>query len=136
MAVAGGIVLAGGRSERMGTPKAALPWRGSTLLRRTTGVLARSVGGRVIVVRAAGQPLPPLPGDVEVVDDPAEGLGPLQGIATGLTTAAKLGLAAAFVCATDMPFLHPSFVRRVLEGLEEPTEVVLPHARGHHQPLA
>jgi molybdopterin-guanine dinucleotide biosynthesis protein A len=136
VAVAGGIVLAGGRSERMGTPKAGLPWHGSTLLRRTTGVLARSAGGPVIVVRAPGQPLPLLPGDIEVVDDPADGLGPLQGIATGLTIAAKLGLAATFVCATDMPFLHPRFVRRVLDALEEPTEVVLPDARGHHQPLA
>ena len=29
-----GIVLAGGRSSRMGAPKAALEWHGSTLLRR------------------------------------------------------------------------------------------------------
>ena len=34
-----GIVLAGGRSSRMGTPKAALEWHGSTLLRRTVGII-------------------------------------------------------------------------------------------------
>ena len=136
MAVAGGIVLAGGRSERMGVPKAALEWHGSTLLRRTTGVLARSVGGPVLVVRAPGQPLPSLPAGVDVVDDPAEGLGPLQGIAAGLSVAAELGLTSAFVCATDMPFLHPTFVRRVLDALDAPVDIVLPHARGHHQPLA
>ena len=27
---------------------------------------------------------------------------------------------AAFVCSTDMPFLHPAFVRRVLRGLDGP----------------
>lgn len=129
-------MLAGGRSERMGTPKAALQWHGSTLLRRTTGVLARSVGGPVIVVRAPGQALPPLPAGVEVADDPAEGLGPLQGIATGLATAATLGLSAAFVCATDMPFLHPAFVRRVLDALDDESDAVVPYARGRHQPLA
>lgn len=136
VAATGGIVLVGGRSERMGAPKAALEWHGSTLLRRTTGVLARSVGGPVLVVRAPGQPVPSLPAGVHVVDDPAEGLGPLQGIATGLSVAAKLGLTYAFVCATDMPFLHPAFVRRVLDALDETTDVVLPHARGHLQPLA
>ena len=130
-----GVVLAGGRSSRMGTPKAALEWHGSTLLRRTLGVLARVVDGPVLVVRATGQALPALPARVEVVDDPAEGLGPLQGIAAGL--AALAGRArAAFVSSTDLPFLHPEFVRRVLGALGRDVDVVLPQARGYPQPLA
>jgi len=56
-----GVVLAGGRSSRMGAPKAALDWHGSTLLRRTVSVVARAVTGPVLVVRAPGQPLPDLP---------------------------------------------------------------------------
>jgi len=44
----------------MGTPKAALEWHGSTLLRRTTGILARVTDGPVLVVRAPGQELPAL----------------------------------------------------------------------------
>jgi len=43
-----GVVLAGGRSSRMGTPKAALEWYGSTLLRRTVAILARATGGPVV----------------------------------------------------------------------------------------
>ena len=119
----------------MGTPKAALEWHGSTLLRRTLGVLARVVDGPVLVVRAAGQVLPALPARVEVVEDPAEGLGPLQGIAAGL--AALAGRAeAAFVASTDLPFLHPEFVRRVLGALGPDVDVALPQARGYPQPLA
>jgi molybdopterin-guanine dinucleotide biosynthesis protein A len=38
-----GIVLAGGRPERMGTPKTTLEWHGSTLLARVAGVSARSL---------------------------------------------------------------------------------------------
>jgi molybdopterin-guanine dinucleotide biosynthesis protein A len=130
-----GMVLAGGRSSRMGTPKAELEWHGSTLLRRTLGVLARSVEGPVLVVRAAGQPLPAMPPQVDIVEDPEEGLGPLQGIAAGL--AALDGRAhAAFVCSTDLPFLHPAFVRRVLGALTDDLDVVLPIARGYPQPLA
>ncbi|HEX5347469.1 MAG TPA: NTP transferase domain-containing protein [Pseudonocardiaceae bacterium] len=131
-----GVVLAGGRSSRMGRPKAELEWHGSTLLRRTLGVLARSVDGPLLVVRAAGQLLPePLPAQVEIVEDPEEGLGPLQGIAAGLTALAGRAQ-TAFVCSTDLPFLHPAFVRRVLSALTDDLDVVLPVARGYPQPLA
>ena len=130
-----GVVLAGGRSSRMGTPKAALEWHGSTLLRRTVGILARATGGPVVVVRARGQDLPALPSDVEVVDDPRDGQGPVQGLAAGL--GALLDRAdAAFVSSTDMPFLHPAFVRRVLRAVAEGADVGLPVARGYPQPLA
>ena len=143
MAGSAGVVLAGGQSSRMGTAKAALEWHGSTLLRRTVGIVARAAEGPVIVVRAGGQDLPDLPKGTVVVDDPREGKGPVQGIAAGL--AALSGRSdAAFVCSTDMPFLHPAFIRRVLDvaaqsmgtGMGMGTDVVLPVARGYKQPLA
>ncbi|HEY0815694.1 MAG TPA: molybdenum cofactor guanylyltransferase [Pseudonocardia sp.] len=166
---AAGVVLAGGRSSRMGTPKAALEWHGSTLLYRTAALLARTVGGPVIVVSAPGQELPRLPSGVGVVTDPVPGLGPLQGIAAGLAAvsgaaglaAVSGAAAAAFVCSTDLPFLHPAFVRCVLSALDRPpgvdagaraetgvapfdvapfdvapVDVALPFARGYRQPLA
>jgi molybdopterin-guanine dinucleotide biosynthesis protein A len=119
----------------MGTAKAALEWHGSTLLRRTVGILARVTDGPIVVVRAPGQDLPALPRATEVVDDPREGLGPVQGLAAGL--AALTGRAeVAFVSSTDMPFLHPAFVRRVLRAVEDDVDVGLPVARGYPQPLA
>ncbi len=130
-----GIVLAGGRSSRMGTPKAALEWHGSTLLRRTVGIISRVTDGQVVVVRAPGQALPALPSHIEVVDDPREGLGPIQGIAAGLGTVAGRA-EIAFVSSTDLPFLHPAFVRRVLRAAQEGADVGLPLARGYPQPLA
>ena len=66
MSGSAGIVLAGGRSSRMGTPKPALEWHGSTLLRRTVGVIARVTDGPVVVVRAPGQAPPSLPSHVVV----------------------------------------------------------------------
>ena len=135
MSAFAGIVLAGGRSSRMGTSKAALEWHGSTLLRRTAGIASRATDGPVVVVRAQGQALPALPAQVEVIDDPREGVGPIQGLAAGL--AAIAGRAEiAFVCSTDMPFLHPAFVRRVLRAAAEGADVGLPIARGYPQPLA
>lgn len=136
-----GIVLAGGRSSRMGTPKAALEWHGSTLLHRTVAVLRRAVGGPVLVVAAPGQELPSLPAGAEVVEDPVEGLGPMQGLATGLAAVADRA-GEAFVCSTDLPFLHPAFPAAVLRALgspgpgDETFDVVMPVARGFRQPLA
>ena len=120
----------------MGRPKAALEWHGSTLLHRTTALLARTVGGPVLVVAAPGQDLPELPTGVEVVADPVGGQGPMRGLATGLAALGERA-AVAFVCSTDLPFLHPALVRRVLRGFVDPeVEVVLPVARGYRQPLA
>jgi molybdenum cofactor guanylyltransferase len=130
-----GVVLAGGRSSRMGTPKAALAWHGSTLLRRTVDTLAEATGGPVVVVRAHGQSLPELPPGAEVIEDPRAGKGPVQGIAAGLAAVAERA-AVAFVSSTDMPFLHPAFVRRVVSFVRDDVDVALPVARGYRQPLA
>ena len=135
MARAAGIVLAGGRSSRMGTPKAALEWHGSTLLRHVVGLVGRSVDGPVVVVRAPGQTLPALPDGVEVVEDAREGRGPLQGLATGLA-AVRDRADAAYASSTDVPLLHPRFIRRVLGELDDDVDVVLPEVGGFHHPLA
>jgi molybdenum cofactor guanylyltransferase len=129
------IVLAGGRSSRMGSPKAALDWHGSTLLRRVTGIVARSVDGPVVVVSAPGQTLPALDPAVEVAADEREGRGPVQGIAAGLTAIGDRA-EVAYVSSTDVPLLHPAFVRRVVGALDDQVDVVLPEVGGYRQPLS
>jgi molybdopterin-guanine dinucleotide biosynthesis protein A len=135
MAGIAGIVLAGGRSSRMGTSKAALEWHGSTLLRRVVGIVGRSVDGPVVVVRAPGQTLPELPHEVEMVEDAREGRGPLEGLAAGLA-AVRDRAHAAYASSTDVPLLHPRFIRRVLAGLDDDVDVVLPEVGGFRHPLA
>lgn len=133
---AAGVVLAGGRSSRMGTPKAWLEWHGSTFLYRAAAVVGRAVRGPVVVVAAPGQELPPLPPGVVVAEDPVEGRGPLQGLAAGLAAVADRA-ETAFVCSTDMPLLHPAYVGRVLRELHDTgAEAVWPVAGGFRQPLA
>ena len=131
-----GIVLAGGRSMRMGRPKAALEWHGSTLLHRVAGIVARAVDGPVVVVRAPGQELPSLPPGVRVVHDAREGRGPVQGLAAGLAAVAEHA-ELAYVSSTDVPLLHPAFVGAVLAAAErEDVDVALPVAQGFRHPLA
>jgi molybdenum cofactor guanylyltransferase len=119
----------------MGSPKASLPWHGSTLLRRVTGIVARSVDGPVVVVAARGQQLPELAPGVEVVLDEQEYRGPLQGLAGGLSAVGDRAR-IAYVSSTDLPLLHPAYVRRVIDALDDQTDVVLPEVGGFRQPLA
>jgi molybdenum cofactor guanylyltransferase len=120
----------------MGRPKAALEWHGTTLLERVVGIVGRAVDGPVVVVKAPGQELPPLPQDVAVATDAREGRGPLQGLAAGLR--ALDGAAEyAYVSSTDVPLLHPAFVSVVLRAAErEDVDVALPVAHGFRHPLA
>ena len=127
-----GIVLAGGRSRRMGTPKAWLDWHGEPLLRRVVGLVARGAGGPVIVVRAPGQELPALPAGVRVVEDAREGRGPLQGLLAGLEAADG---EVAFAASTDVPFLHPRFVAAVCRAVDG-ADAAVPFVDGFPQPLA
>ena len=133
-ALSAAIVLAGGRSTRMGQPKASLEWDGSSLLERTVVTLAR-VAPRVVVVRAAGQALPHLPPGVEIVNDARPGRGPLEGLLAGLRVLEEPD-EAAFVCATDMPLLQPRFVARVAALLRPDDDAAVPEVAGRRHPLA
>lgn len=131
-----GIVLIGGRSTRMGAPKAALDFGGEPLMARVARAVA-AAAGPVVVVAAPGQELPPIPTRYEVVRDEEEGLGPLAGLVAGL--AALEGRAdAAFVASCDMPFLTADVVRRVLGELELDPDALCaaPYTEGHRHPLA
>ena len=128
-----GVVLCGGRSSRMGRPKAWLPFGHELLLPRVVRLLAGAVDP-VVVVAAPGQDAPPLPAGVAVVRDEAEGRGPLQGLVAGLK--ALRGRAdAAYVTACDAPFLRPAFVRRLIELMGDAVAGV-PCVGGRLQPLA
>ena len=119
----------------MGASKAALAWHGSTLLRRVTGILARSLGEPVIVVSAPGQALPAVGGSVEVVADERTGRGPLQGLAAGLR-AVRDWTDVAYVSSVDVPLLHPAFVHAVVASLEPGFDIAAPEVNGRRQPLA
>ena len=100
----------------MGSPKAALEWHGSTLLWRTVAIIGRAADGPVVVVRAPGQELPALPPGTEVVDDPLEGKGPVQGIAAGLAALADLGAVPSGQAARTLG-LDPSTVTRLADRM-------------------
>jgi molybdenum cofactor guanylyltransferase len=129
----GGVVLCGGKSSRMGSPKAWLDFGGEPLLARVVRRV-REVALPVVVVAAPGQDLPALPADVEIARDPVTGRGPLQGIAAGLEALGDR-TGAAFVSSTDAPFLRPAMIRRLWALRGSDHEIAVPRAGGHFHPL-
>jgi molybdenum cofactor guanylyltransferase len=121
-----GLVLAGGRSSRMGRDKALLRVGGETLAQRQIRLLQRLGIREVFLSRPAGEvafpddtllddaPLDDTPPDaaidVTIVRDAAAGQGPLAGIVAGLEEAEDRAL---LVLAVDMP----GVTERFLEGL-------------------
>ncbi|MHB1034895.1 MAG: molybdenum cofactor guanylyltransferase [Pirellulales bacterium] len=125
------VVLAGGRSRRMGTPKAWLPFGAELMLPRVVRLLGQAVG-EVVVVACAGQKLPDLPGCARVIEDSHEDAGPMEGLATGLEWLHDRA-EYAFVTGCDAPLLVPAFVRRMIE-LARGFDVAVPHVGGVDQP--
>src|SRR3984885_9950006 len=79
---ASGIVLCGGKSTRMGGPKATLPSAPETILQRAVRLLG-TVVSPIVAVAAREQLLPELPEGVIVSRDEREAKGPLEGLRAG-----------------------------------------------------
>ena len=129
----GGIVLAGGRSTRMGTSKALLPFGPETMLQRVVRLLGGIVTP-IVAVAAPGQELPDLPADVIVTRDEREGRGPLEGLRAGLK-ALPQNIEAAYVTSCDVPLLVPGFVRQMLD-LARGYDVAVMEIDGFTHPLS
>lgn len=101
-----GVVLAGGKSRRMGEDKRFLTVGEETLLTRTTSVMARLFPEVLVII---AQDSPPLTvSECTVHRDLIADCGSLGGLYTGL---AKASGERVFVVACDMPFLNPGMIR-------------------------
>jgi molybdopterin-guanine dinucleotide biosynthesis protein A len=119
-----GYLLVGGKSSRMGTHKALLPFRGNPLARSLAELLERAAGSVVLV----GNPqLAPQVG-YPAIPDLYPGEGPLGGILTALAhTACDWNL----LVACDMPGLSAEFLTGLLEAADRSgADVLLPVGPG------
>ena len=130
---AAGIVLCGGKSTRMGTSKAMLPFGPETMLQRVVRLLS-GVVSPIVVVAAADQELPELPRDVMVTRDEHEGRGPLEGLRAGLK-ALPAETDRAYVTSCDVPLLVPGFVTEMLE-LAKSYDIAVMEIDGFTHPLS
>lgn len=113
------VVLAGGRSRRMGSPKALLEFGGIRLIDRVISRL-RPLFDQVIISSARGDSFPGTEA-LEVADIYAD-CGSLGGLHAGLEAADSSRI---FAVACDMPFVNPHVVSKLV-SLSDEWDVVVP----------
>jgi molybdopterin-guanine dinucleotide biosynthesis protein A len=126
----GGIILAGGRSTRMGRPKALLRRGGVTLVESAVALLGTCTDD-VVAVSSAELPMPTA---LRVVTDLAPGRGPLEGLRAGMRALPNCD--AVMVLAVDLPAMTGDVLKRLIEEFEvADCEAVVPRVAGRPQPL-
>ena len=127
---AAGFVLAGGRSSRMGSDKALLPYKDRRLLQFVADTVRQAAGSATIVAppeRYAHLGFP-------VIPDEVPGEGPLGGIITALAVS---GAEWNLILACDMPGISAGFLSYLLDAaVRKQADICLPvSASGLAEPL-
>jgi molybdenum cofactor cytidylyltransferase len=134
-----GIVLAGGKSSRMGRPKALLPIgsAGQTFFDRVTGTLLDAgiedvivvVGADARAIRAGARPR----SGVRIVDNLDYEHGQLTSLLTGLRAIDVSHATAALVTLIDVPLVSAATVRTLVAAQRErDAPIVRPVSSGRH----
>jgi molybdenum cofactor guanylyltransferase len=105
-----GLVLAGGRSTRMNTDKAALAYHGRTQLDWAMSLIKPFVERAFVSVRAEQRGDPVRAAYEQIVDTP-EVTGPIAGI---MAAQERFPDAAWLVVACDLPFLDPATLTHLI----------------------
>ncbi|QED49782.1 molybdenum cofactor guanylyltransferase [Cytobacillus dafuensis] len=123
-----GIIMAGGKSSRMGTNKALLKIEGKSVIEKIAAELKKSVSEIIIVTntfedyQSLGYPM---------VHDQWKGMGPLAGIHAGLEASHT---DKNLVVACDMPFISSELGTILLTFLED-YQAAVPNISGQLHPL-
>lgn len=127
-----GLILAGGRSARMGRDKARIAIGGRSLLERAVDLVRASGGDPVLV----GPPRVDLPlAGVPRLDETEDGTppaGPLAALCHGL---AATGADRVVALGCDQPLLTPGLLKMLVRHSES-YDAVVPRAAGELQVLA
>lgn len=123
------VLLAGGKSRRMGQDKSTIAFRNVPLWQIQLDLLRKLELEQVFISAQADPPWRPT--DSEFVPDDQPSRGPLSGIAAALSR--SRGHLLAF--AIDMPFMTESYLRSLCEKVERGVGVV-PMIEDRAEPLA
>jgi molybdopterin-guanine dinucleotide biosynthesis protein A len=122
------IVLAGGRSLRMGADKATLPWGGVTMLEWVVAELSRSFE-EVVVVAGVNQRAVDTAARMLRDSEPFE--GPVKALRLGLST---ISGEVAFACPCDLPFINAGLALALCDMAAD-RDAAIPLVQGRLQVL-
>lgn len=122
------VILAGGRSTRMGRDKATTAFRGGTLIKRVYDTV-KDIFPEILVVSSLHDTIDGV--DAPIVKDIVPLQSPMVGIATGLIHSQRPGV---FAVACDMPFLSVDAIRYVLAQAGN-EDITIPKIGGYYEPL-
>jgi len=132
-----GLILAGGESRRMGTPKALLQLGGETFLDRLIRVMGQSCSPVIVVLGHEAQRvrsgLDPAGAALFVINQDY-GRGQLSSLQCGLAAVPSEAEGVLFTLV-DRPLVEPSTIARVLQRFQErlpPEVLVVPRAGLRH----
>lgn len=123
------VILAGGRSRRMGRDKAELALGEDTFLSALVRRY-RPLFGRVWV--SVSRPGVRLPAGAAELPDLRPGQGPLAGLESAFGAA---GAELVFLTAVDLPFGDPALVRRLMERMGGAEACLIRRKNGRLEPL-
>ncbi|RFB93433.1 molybdenum cofactor guanylyltransferase MobA [Rhizobium leguminosarum bv. trifolii] len=125
-----GVVLAGGRSQRMGRDKADVMLGTESLLRHVLTRLSQQVVPVAVNADTATE-------DAPVVPDRFPGkAGPLAGIHAAMVYAAGLPAVTHVVTVSvDCPFFPADLVARLAAALERPSQIAIAASEGRSHPV-
>jgi len=129
-----GLILAGGRSSRMGADKAFLDIGGETILAHVVRRLAPQVSE--ITLNAPAEFPNPL--GLRLLPDRIGGqIGPLAGVFSGLRDMRARGPGATHLLTvpSDSPFVPLDLVRRLEAGAYDPNAIVIAVSDGRDHPV-
>jgi CTP:molybdopterin cytidylyltransferase MocA len=122
------VVLAAGRGQRLGQPKAFVRIGGQTFLERVLATAREAGLTRLIAVLGPEAPAP-VPADVVLARNPDVEAGPIASLRAGLAAAGDARAALAW--PVDHPLVRAATVRQILDTADgHPGRAVVPTFRG------
>jgi len=122
-----GLVIAGGKSQRMGTNKALMIYDGERLIDRAIGIL-KPIAQEVILISNLRIDGIDIPQSVDTIKE----IGPLGGLFTGLS---KITNEYAFVIPCDVPLINTSVYQMLTKHIQGFDAVVPQLPDGSIEPL-
>lgn len=123
-----GIILAGGKSSRMGQDKGLMLFNGQSFIDHTVQIVKEVCDNVIIIANQKGYERLSIPVYADIIKDK----GPAAGIYTGLHySKTQYNL----VVGCDMPFLSSEFLGYLLSQIDEKADAIVPEYDNRSQPL-